>query len=174
MCWLTGLGAKRRSAMLHPQRPVASPPGAVIDLADISADEIAHLAGEVGFSGVVSLARLEADHRWIWRSGSPIEVMPFKCDRDTVRDGLGMQDIHCPGGGIADQEVRLGVDTTLADCARSRQFHFGPKVTVGQLLNHTSGISDYFSEEVESDYAALWRERPCYRMTSIRDFLPRP
>jgi CubicO group peptidase (beta-lactamase class C family) len=40
------------------------------------------------------------------------------------------------------------------------------------LLNHTSGIPDYFSEEVESDYGALWRQRPCYSMKSVRDFLP--
>ncbi len=45
-------------------------------------------------------------------------------------------------------------------------------VTVGQLLNHTAGVPDYFDEELESDYGALWRERPCYRMTSVRDFLP--
>jgi CubicO group peptidase (beta-lactamase class C family) len=74
--------------------------------------------------------------------------------------------------GLLMQEGHIGLDTTLAECVRSRPFHFGSAVTVGQLLNHTAGIPDYFSEEVESDYAALWRERPCYRITSVRDFLP--
>jgi CubicO group peptidase (beta-lactamase class C family) len=74
--------------------------------------------------------------------------------------------------GSLIQEGRIGLDTPLADCVRSRQFHFGSAVTIGQLLNHTAGIADYCSEELGTDYAALWRERPCYRMTSVRDFLP--
>jgi CubicO group peptidase (beta-lactamase class C family) len=51
-------------------------------------------------------------------------------------------------------------------------------VTVHHLLTHTSGIVDYFEEEDESsptfghDYAALWRERPCYTMLRPLDFLP--
>lgn len=44
-------------------------------------------------------------------------------------------------------------------------------VTVRQLLTHTSGIPDYFDEEVTADYAALWRERPMYRMSTPRDFV---
>ncbi|MDB1090006.1 serine hydrolase [Streptomyces sp. ACA25] len=49
-------------------------------------------------------------------------------------------------------------------------------VTVGHLLTHTSGIADYFEEETAtgewvSEFAALWRDRPVYRMLRPADFL---
>jgi CubicO group peptidase (beta-lactamase class C family) len=47
-----------------------------------------------------------------------------------------------------------------------------PAVTVHHLLTHTSGIADYAEEEVDTDYAALWVDRPCYRMLRPADFLP--
>ena len=145
----------------------------MIDMTDISAEDIARQVGETGFSGVVSLAPLG--------SGPSLDLAFGLAERshripNTVETRFAMASgckiFTAMVVGSLIQEGRIGLDTTLADCVRSRQFHFGSTVTVGQLLNHTSGIPDYFSEEAESDYAALWRDRPCYRMTSIRDFLP--
>ena len=145
----------------------------MIDIADISADEIARLVGESGFSGVVSLAPLG--------SGPSLDLAFGLADRshrvpNTVETRFAMASgckiFTAMAVGSLIQEGRIGLDTTLAECVRSRQFHFGSAVTVGQLLNHTAGIPDYCSEELGTDYAALWRERPCYRMTSVRDFLP--
>lgn len=45
-------------------------------------------------------------------------------------------------------------------------------VTIAQLLNHTSGVPDYFDESVMSDYADLWIDFPNYRVRSSRDLLP--
>jgi len=50
-------------------------------------------------------------------------------------------------------------------------------VTVRHLLAHTSGIADYFEEETATEnwpeeYAALWHDRPLYRMREPADFLP--
>jgi CubicO group peptidase (beta-lactamase class C family) len=50
-----------------------------------------------------------------------------------------------------------------------------PDVTVHHLLTHSSGIADYFEEDVPdggADYAGLWHDRPCYRMRRPADFLP--
>lgn len=51
------------------------------------------------------------------------------------------------------------------------------EVTVHHLLTHTSGIGDYAEEDEDvtsyvEDYAALWAERPSYRMERPLDFLP--
>ncbi len=44
---------------------------------------------------------------------------------------------------------------------------------MGHLLSHTSGMGDYFHEEVEgADYADLWRDRPCHRYVEPADFVP--
>lgn len=45
-------------------------------------------------------------------------------------------------------------------------------VTVKQLLNHTSGVPDYFDESVMDDYEALWTDYPNYRIRHNRDMLP--
>ena len=47
-----------------------------------------------------------------------------------------------------------------------------PGVTVKQLLNHTSGVPDYFDESVMDDYEALWTDYPNYRIRHNEDMLP--
>ena len=47
-----------------------------------------------------------------------------------------------------------------------------PQVTVRQLLNHTSGVPDYFDESVMDDYEALWTDYPNYRIRQNKDMLP--
>lgn len=44
-------------------------------------------------------------------------------------------------------------------------------ITIEHLLTHTSGIPDYFDEEIESDYELCWKEKPVYQMRSAVDFL---
>lgn len=45
-------------------------------------------------------------------------------------------------------------------------------ITVRQLLNHTSGIPDYFDESVMEEYAELWRDYPNYKIRTSTDLLP--
>ena len=44
-------------------------------------------------------------------------------------------------------------------------------ITIEQLLNHTSGIPDYFDESVMNEYAELWIDFPNYK---IRIFIDKP
>jgi CubicO group peptidase (beta-lactamase class C family) len=46
------------------------------------------------------------------------------------------------------------------------------KITVRQLLNHTSGIPDYFDESIMSEYADLWVDFPNYKIRRSKDLLP--
>lgn len=48
-------------------------------------------------------------------------------------------------------------------------------VSLHQLLNHTSGIPDYFDENLLDDYEDYWQnlaERPFYAMRTAQDFFP--
>lgn len=145
----------------------------MVRIAGISAEDIARVVGEAGFSGVVSLAALG--------DGPAFDLAFGLADRghrvaNTVETRFAMASgckaFTAVAIGLLIQDGKIRLDTPLAACVRSRQFPFGAMVTIGQLLNHTAGIPDYFSEELGTDYAALWHERPCYRMTSVHDFLP--
>lgn len=46
------------------------------------------------------------------------------------------------------------------------------EISVRQLLNHTSGIPDYFDESVMDEYGELWRDYPNYKIRTSRDLLP--
>jgi CubicO group peptidase (beta-lactamase class C family) len=70
------------------------------------------------------------------------------------------------------QKGVLSTDTKLADCLIYTFPHFDPGITIHHLLTHSSGMPDYFDEEGGEDFEALWQERPSYRMTRARDFLP--
>ena len=142
-------------------------------IAGISSDDIVRMAREIEFSGVVSLAPLGA--------GASLDLAFGYADRANrvpnnpeTRFAMasGCKSFTALAIGLLIDAGKVTLDTTLADCVRSRSFHFGEKVAVGQLLNHTSGVPDYFDEEVMHDFADLWKERPCYGMKTIADFLP--
>ena len=77
------------------------------------------------------------------------------------------------------REGRTAFETPVADIlpAHLRPRTLAPAVSVHHLLCHTSGIADYAEEDEDStgyveDYAALWTERPSYRIERPADFLP--
>ena len=45
-------------------------------------------------------------------------------------------------------------------------------ITIKQLLNHTSGIPDYFDESIMDNYEDLWYNFPNYRIRKSNDLLP--
>ena len=45
-------------------------------------------------------------------------------------------------------------------------------VTVEQLLNHTSGVPDYFDESIMDEYEDLWLDYPNYKIRHNNDLFP--
>ena len=70
------------------------------------------------------------------------------------------------------EQGKLSGDSLLKDVLSIDFPLWDKNVTVHQLLTHTSGIPDYFDEEVMEDFADLWKERPVYSMRQPSDFLP--
>lgn len=72
---------------------------------------------------------------------------------------------------LIDQGL-LTLDTELGSVLKVQLGNIDPRVTVEQLLRHTSGVPDYFDEETQDDYAALWHDFPSSRIRSSSDLLP--
>nr|WP_277583992.1 serine hydrolase [Psychrobacillus antarcticus] len=66
----------------------------------------------------------------------------------------------------------LSFDTLLRDVLDISFPDFHEGVTVHHLLTHTSGIPDYFDEEIMDDFEELWIKTPMYHIRRLHDFLP--
>ena len=70
------------------------------------------------------------------------------------------------------RDGRLSLDTAIGDVLDFDLKRLDPGVTVRQLLNHTSGVPDYFDESVMNEYSDLFRDYPNYKIRTSKDLLP--
>lgn len=66
----------------------------------------------------------------------------------------------------------LSFESTIGELLPIDWHAIDKKITVRQLLTHTSGMPDYFDESLSTDYAKLWENYPNYRIRCSRDLLP--
>jgi len=67
---------------------------------------------------------------------------------------------------------KLSLNSTIGDILPLDWHAIDTKITILQLLNHTSGIPDYFDESVMEEYEELWIDYPNYKIRSNKDLLP--
>lgn len=70
------------------------------------------------------------------------------------------------------EEGDIAFDSRMADCLEIWPSNFDAGVTVHHLLTHTSGVPDYFDEEVDDDFEALWATLPMYGVRGPLDVFP--
>ncbi len=70
------------------------------------------------------------------------------------------------------EQGRLKFDDTLGALLDIQLNDIDGDVTVRQLLNHTSGVPDYFDESIMDEYEELWRDYPNYKISHNNDLLP--
>ena len=70
------------------------------------------------------------------------------------------------------EEGRISFDNKLTECIDYRFSGFSETITIHHLLTHTSGVPDYFDEEVMDDFEDLWKTVPMYTIHKLEDFLP--
>lgn len=70
------------------------------------------------------------------------------------------------------EQGKLSLNSTLKDILSYDLGRLNPNVTVYMLLTHTSGVPDYFDEDVLKDYAQLWVDKPNYSVRGNKDLLP--
>ncbi|WP_249870058.1 serine hydrolase domain-containing protein [Oceanobacillus saliphilus] len=67
---------------------------------------------------------------------------------------------------------KISFKSRLKNCIDIEFPYFDKDITLHHLLTHTSGVHDYFNEEIMDDFELLWKSRPMYHVRSPRDFLP--
>lgn len=67
---------------------------------------------------------------------------------------------------------KLSFESKLEDCLDVHFLNFDKDITIHHLLTHTSGIPDYFDEEMMDDFEELWVKNPMYLIRNLEDFLP--
>src|SRR5262245_5148181 len=67
---------------------------------------------------------------------------------------------------------RLSLASQIGDLLDFELHEIDRKITVRQLLNHTSSITDYFDESTMSEYVDLWVNFPNYNIRKSKDLLP--
>jgi len=70
------------------------------------------------------------------------------------------------------QTGKLSLQSRVKDCLNINIPHLDSTITVHHLLTHSSGISDYFDEEIMTNYEELWIKSPMYKVRELEDFLP--
>ena len=70
------------------------------------------------------------------------------------------------------EQGKIKFDDTLGKLLDIDLHDIDPEITVEQLLNHTSGVPDYFDETVMDDYEELWVDYPNYKIRRNSDLLP--
>ncbi len=66
----------------------------------------------------------------------------------------------------------LNLNTTIGSILDFNFHQIDKEVTVHQLLNHTSGIPDYFDEDIMEEYEELWIDYPMYKIRNSSALLP--
>ncbi len=67
---------------------------------------------------------------------------------------------------------KLSLSTKLKDCLAHPFPNYSPEITIGQLLNHTSGIPDYYDEEKITNFDNFALHVPSYALKTLQDYLP--
>jgi CubicO group peptidase (beta-lactamase class C family) len=70
------------------------------------------------------------------------------------------------------EEGRLAPDASLIDLLDVSLPHISRAVTIEHLLTHTSGVGDYYDEDVVADFTDYHLPIPWYRLERPQDYLP--
>jgi len=70
------------------------------------------------------------------------------------------------------EDGQMTVQTKIGEILELDLMQIDPGITVRQLLNHTSGIPDYFDESEMAEYADLFKDYPNYKIRKSNDLLP--
>jgi CubicO group peptidase (beta-lactamase class C family) len=129
-------------------------------------------ARESRFSGVVSMraspgAPFERAYGFADRANGITNTMAMRFGTASATKGF-----TALAACALVESGRLALDTPVIDVVDAELPHVAPEVTVERLLTHTSGIGDYYDEDVVTDFTDYQVSVPWSRLERVRDYLP--
>lgn len=129
------------------------------------------VAAEHAFSGVVSVTGAGRTVVRAYGEADRANGLPNAPDtRFAVASGTKF--ITALAVGALIDEGRLALDSRVRDVVRSDLPEVSPDVTIAHLLGHTSGVYDYYDEELVEDFDNYHVSIPWSFLETPRDYLP--
>jgi CubicO group peptidase (beta-lactamase class C family) len=129
-------------------------------------------AWETGFSGVISIFR---EPTTVFSKGFGYRDVKNKLPNTTdTLFGIasGTKFFTALGIGVLIEQGLVSSDTKVGDMGKEYRGFIDEKATILHLLTHTSGIYDYYDEEIEQDYEHFSVEIPWYELETPTDYYP--
>ena len=134
--------------------------------------ELEQAALQTEFSGVISIYRGAStvyDRAFGYR-----DIKNKLPNRTSTRFGIasGTKLFTALGIGRLIDEGVISLETSVGELDKSYARFIDPHATILQLLTHTSGIYDYYDEELNRDPDQFFVEIPWYRLETPTDYYP--
>jgi CubicO group peptidase (beta-lactamase class C family) len=134
--------------------------------------EIERAASETEFSGVMSIFR---DDSTVFSKAFGYRDVRNRLNNTTdTRFAIasGTKLFTALGIGVLIDQGVISLATTMEEIDREYTGFIDKQATILQLLTHTSGIYDYYDEEIEQDYEHFSVEIPWYTLETPSDYYP--
>lgn len=134
--------------------------------------EIQQQAQATSFSGVISIFKSGAElYNEAFGFADIANARKNKC---STKFGIasGTKVFTALGIGALIAQGKLSLDTKIHDIFQQELSWIHPEATIAQLLKHTSGIFDYYDEELITDFDNFFVSIPWYGLETPTDYLP--
>ena len=134
--------------------------------------EIERTASETAFSGVISIFR---DDSTVFSKAFGYRDVKNRLNNTTsTRFAIasGTKLFTALGIGVLIDQGVISLATTMKEIDQEYTGFIDKRATILQLLTHTSGIYDYYDEEIEQDYEHFSVEIPWYALETPSDYYP--
>jgi len=133
---------------------------------------VAAQAEESDFSGVVSI--VEKDDVWFEKAFGYADRSNRIPNQLDTRFGIasGTKFLTALAIGRLIDQGAVALESRLCDLVKTDFPNLSDAVTVRHLLTHTSGVYDYYDEEVEQDFDNYFVDIPWYQLETPSDYIP--
>jgi CubicO group peptidase (beta-lactamase class C family) len=136
------------------------------------AESMEKTTSEKSFSGVISVHR--QDTVFFEKAFGYADRSNKLANQTDTRFGIasGTKFLTALAIGKLIENGKLSLSTKLTDYFTHQFPNYSSEVTIGQLLNHTSGIPDYYDEEKITNFDNFALSVPNYALINLQDYLP--